>query len=255
MSRKKFTAEKEFHSSAGLRMNRFRFTLIELLVVVAIIAILAGMLLPALNNARNTARSMACVNNMKQLGLVTQMYVADQKEQLMPLYDTPLSRPWSQAFSNTGYIKWQLQDSTTYGKKNLKDGKWMYCPSYAPKGMLADGAPTSYVDVYGRNSHCQTNFKQLKNPRTHPYYLDSMTTQTGSHYRFQVYGIDRNGYWKIHMRHSKKANIAFGDGHVAAMNRAEIAKFDENPVKQTFVYSDLTKQLFGNFYFIIHNNF
>ena len=71
-------------TECGIRKNHFSFTLIELLVVIAIIAILAAILLPALQSARERGKASGCVNNLKQIGTAFNMYSDDFGDWVLP---------------------------------------------------------------------------------------------------------------------------------------------------------------------------
>src|SRR6266571_4496944 len=114
-------------SRAHRLRTKLGFTLIELLVVISVIATLAGLLLPALGRAKSQAQAIACVSNLKQLGLANWMYLADQC--VLVRYD----------YDNWPYL-WMLTLRTRYAAV----GKVSICPTAptrSPAELERDSSP------------------------------------------------------------------------------------------------------------------
>ena len=216
--------KKKLKKTFGMDCNVF--TLIELLVVIAIIAILAGMLLPALNQARETARKSNCMANLKQLALAMRNYTDANNEYLPYLHhDTYAAGWWSDRM--LPYLSRGKNEKTSDRPTGIR-GHVFFCPSQTIKNDIG----TKYIS-YGYNITASpgrmknnkldssakgyiTSSKEIFRPSQTSLFADVAAGNYGYDYKTcqtEAYGGSYQ-VWVLDNPHRKTLNAAFHDGHV-----------------------------------------
>ena len=181
-------------------MKKQNFTLTELLVVISIIAILAGLTMPALNKARASAMATACSSNLKQVGAVFVLY-ANDSEDLLPPAETKADEPWLWGLEDKKYFRNDMRHNTSKTVVNCPGGKEIIS---SPKKIYA----RSRIDMDAMTSFVAS---------------DSIADAPINSSKGDAYSIGQNqdstyveGKGYIAFRHSNKANILMLDGRVDA---------------------------------------
>ena len=214
-----------------------RFTLIELLVVIAIIAILAAMLLPALNNARESAHKIACASNHKSLTGAAIQYNMDNNDYF---YGRAEDQYWNSIYRITAYalppyLGKQIGENVAGGllrKGEKVNGYWVY--HYTSKVMVCPGKklkPDQDVTIYTHNyawneqlgsgtSYGNDNYTyphmklgSIRKPSSIPMFGDAGGDKWGAYNTVGRSNPESYVNFASHVRHGNMIVFSYADGH------------------------------------------
>jgi len=236
-------------------VKRRAFTLIEMLVVIVVIAILAAMLLPALAKARLSAQRADCANNLRELGLATEIYLGDNAGKFFfrSFPSTTTGQQW--------WFGWLQGSAVPEGQRafDLSTGALFpylhgsdvrLCPSPVWNSPQFKTKGTNVVFSYGCNAYLcaqytvqnQTpvNANKILRPAQTALFADAAQVNTfqapasATHPMFEEFYYEdletnysnANNQPNGHFRHSQRANVVFCDGHVG-LEKPVAGSFDK----------------------------
>jgi len=218
--------------------SKRKFTLIELLIVVAIIAILAGMLLPALNNARRMAKTTYCVNNLKQWGVGFVLYTDNYKEYFPLRYGYSETYPvgasdvlnWWKVIGRDllrlGMVPCAPNYINNQGRGKLCCPEVIFGSKYKRTGaVLSTQYAYQYNIVFAQPTHNNMSsyrIAKFKQPSSAAVVADGW--EDIDYFDRWIASYDAANYntWHFQNRHGSAANILRGDFHVDAADARKI---------------------------------
>ncbi len=207
-------------------MRKKGFTLVELLVVVAIIALLISMLLPSLNEARDTARMVACMSNFRQLGVANQMYADANQDLFVPVKT-------AHGTNGSGYYAWvhNITYRQMLGTGPKVDPRLpMRCPVIKDVTETARNSNNSFGWNWAKVVKPDGNFdlhvgvvrSKVTRPAETIWLIDGTDWHILKHFanyvvKWDVYGDTE--LWSVGYRHSDGANALYFDGHAESHSK------------------------------------